>query len=110
MMTRLLEMLTPLTARLNALEQQQTAQKPQVPTPGNLAITPPNPQQLYNAPRHQPKFPHPELFDGDRLKYAAFQYKTKAKLRNEYDRLPDEAKISYIVSRCTERASDVILP
>jgi hypothetical protein len=109
-MTRLLEMLTPLTARLNVLEQQQTAQKPQVPTPGNPAITLPNPQQLYDAPRHQPKFPHPELFDGDRPKYAAFRYKTKAKLRNEYDRLSDEAKISYVVSRCTERASDVILP
>jgi hypothetical protein len=50
------------------------------------------------------------LFNGDRSKYLSFCYKTKAKLRNEYDHLSDEARIAYVVSRCTERASDVVLP
>jgi hypothetical protein len=110
MMAQLLEMLTPMTARLNALEQQQTLQKPQVSTPESMPSAQPNLQQPYDASHYQPKFPHPELFDGDRSKYSAFRYKAKAKLRNEYERSSDEAKIAYVVSRCTERASDVILP
>jgi hypothetical protein len=65
-------MLTLLTARLNVLEQQQIAQKLQVPTLGNPAIILLNSQQLYDALRYQPKFSYSELFDGDRLKYAAF--------------------------------------
>jgi hypothetical protein len=110
MMAQLMEILTPMTARLNALEQQQALQKPQAPTPESLSNVPPNLQQPHDALRHQPKLPHPELFDGDRSKYSAFRYKAKAKLRNEYERLSDEDKIAYVVSRCTERASDVILP
>jgi hypothetical protein len=110
MMAQLLEMLTPMTARLNALEQQQKLQKPQVTTPESMLSTPPNPQQLYEPVQRPPKFPHPELFDGDRAKYTAFRYKAKAKLYNEYQHLSDEARIAYVVSRCTDRAADVILP
>jgi hypothetical protein len=106
MITQLMEMLAPMTARLSALEELQASEKPQVTTPDSLLETP----DVAQTARPQPKFPHPELFDGDRSKYAAFRYKAKAKLRNEYGRSTDEAKIAYVVSRCVERASDVILP
>jgi hypothetical protein len=116
-MAQLLEMLTPMAARLNALEQQQTPlvdirtatpesqpAKPHIPALTSVSSALASHQQPY-----RPKFPHPELFDGNRSKYLAFRYKAKAKLHNEYEGLQDKAKIAYVVSRCTERASDVIL-
>jgi hypothetical protein len=109
MMTQLLGMLAPIASRLEALEQRPAyPQDNQAPMSESSSSGPTGFQKPYNTT--QPKFPHPELFDGDRSKYAAFRYKSKAKLRNEYERLSDEAKIAYVVSCCTERASDVILP
>jgi hypothetical protein len=110
MMAQLLELLTLMTVRLNALEQQQVLQKPLVSTPESQPGATLSPRLPNDASRHQPKFTHPELFNGDRSKYLLFRYKTKAKLRNEYDYLLDEARIAYVVSRCTERALDVVLP
>jgi hypothetical protein len=56
------------------------------------------------------KYPHPELFDGDCTRYPSFQYKAKAKLRNDYMGASNTAQIDYIVSRFTDKASDVLLP
>jgi hypothetical protein len=107
MLAQLVELMTPITARLSTLEQRHTTLSSQAHTPDGLSstLTPP-PATI----KHRPKLPHPELFDGDRSKYSAFRYKAKAKLHNEYEHLSDEARIAYVVSRCTERASDVVLP
>ena len=108
MMAQLVQLLSPITARLEAIEQRSP--QPSVPlhTPESRSDreTPPA-----RAETHiRTKYPHPELFDGDRSKYSAFRYKAKAKLDNDYEGTSDKTKIAYIVSRCSERASDVILP
>jgi hypothetical protein len=43
---------------------------------------------------------------GDRKKYAAFWFEAKAKLSGDYKDTPDEEKMRYAVSRCSEHASD----
>jgi hypothetical protein len=107
-LTQLTQMMAPITSRLEALEQRG---KPSPVTPRTpegssaAAVTPP----LMETSRRT-KYPHPELFDGERAKYVAFRYKTKAKLHSDYDGASDRTKIAYVVSRCSERASDVILP
>ena len=107
MMAQLVQLLSPITARLEAIEQRESSPAPQIPTP-ELRSEPdkPAPQESHT----RTKYPHPELFDGDRSKYAAFRYKVKAKLYNDYQGASDRMKVAYVVSRCSERASDVILP
>jgi hypothetical protein len=110
LMAEMIKMLAPLTDRLNTLEQRQaspSSSRPLIPESLPSTLTSPQaPQGSYQ----RPKYPHPELFSGDRTKYSAFRYKAKAKLSNEYEGAPDATKIAYVVSRCSERASDVILP
>ena len=108
MITQMMEMLAPMTARLATLEQRehQTAQQVQPPESHSGPVTPP----IYTESNRRTKYPHPELFNGDRTKYSAFRYKTKAKLYSDYDGTSNRTKIAYVVSRCSERASDVILP
>ena len=103
-MAQLVQLLTPITARLEALEQQGSQSTPQSSESQSGLGT------LLTEHTTRTKYPHPELFDGDRSKYSAFRYKTKAKLYNDYQGTPDRMKIAYVVSRCSERASDVILP
>jgi hypothetical protein len=103
-MAQLVQLLTPITARLEALEQQGSQSTPQS-SESQLGLGTPLTEHTTRT-----KYPHPELFDGDRSKYSAFRYKTKAKLYNDYQGTPDRMKIAYVVSRCSERASDVILP
>ena len=107
-LTQLTQMMAPITARLEALEQRSA----QPTSPGR---TPEDQSERNTLPVHpeaytKTKYPHPELFDGDRSKYSSFRYKVKAKLYNDYQGASDRMKIAYVVSRCSERASDVILP
>lgn len=107
-LTQLTQMMAPITTRLAALEQRESQPPAQPQTSGSpsaAAVTP-----LSTEMNQRTKYPHPELFNGDRAKYAAFRYKTKAKLYNDYSGASSRTKIAYVVSRCSEKASDVILP
>lgn len=108
MMAQLVQLLSPITARLEAIEQRepQSSALPHTPESRSDPETPPARAEMHV----RTKYPHPELFDGNRSKYAAFRYKTRAKLYNDYSGTSDRTKIAYVVSRCSERASDVILP
>jgi hypothetical protein len=107
-LTQLTQMMAPITARLEALEQRGAQPTPPAPTPESRSDHVVAPAFL--EAHAKTKYPHPELFDGDRSKYSSFRYKTKAKLYNDYQSVPNKMKIAYVVSRCSERASDVILP
>jgi hypothetical protein len=107
-LTQLTQMIAPITSRLEALEQRERQPLKPVHTPksrSDLTLSP----ALLEA-RTKTKYPHPELFNRYKTKYSSFRYKTKAKLYNNYQDAPDRIKIAYVVSRCSERASDVILP
>ncbi|KAK1916467.1 hypothetical protein P3342_004286 [Pyrenophora teres f. teres] len=106
-MAQLVQLLSPITARLEAIEQREPSPAPQTFTP-EFRSEPDKP--ALQESRARTKYPHPELFDGDRSKYSAFRYKVKAKLYNDYQGATDRSKVAYVVSRCSERASDVILP
>ncbi|KAI1676346.1 Gag protein [Pyrenophora tritici-repentis] len=107
-MEQMMQLLSPIASRLEALERIQAEGRSEssigafTPLPAAAAITEP-------AARKN-KFPHPEPFDGDRTKYVAFKYKTQAKLRHEYEGTPSLVQIEYVVSRCTGKAADVLLP
>lgn len=107
-LTQLTQMMAPITSRLEALEQRETRRSTPAPTPESHSDPTLSPVHL--EARTKTKYPHPELFDGNRTKYSSFRYKIKAKLYNDYYDAPDRMKIAYVVSRCSERASDVILP
>ncbi|KAK1919379.1 hypothetical protein P3342_009103 [Pyrenophora teres f. teres] len=106
-MAQLVQLLSPITARLEAIERREPSPAPQTFTP-KFRSEPDKP--ALQESRARTKYPHPELFDGDRSKYSAFRYKVKAKLYNDYQGATDRSKVAYVVSRCSERASDVILP
>nr|AAN77162.1 gag protein [Pyrenophora graminea] len=100
-MTQMMGLLGPMASRLEALERQRTDElhsaTTQIRTPAPVPT--------------KSKFPHPEPFDGDRSKYLAFRYKTKAKLRHEY-----EGALSIAQDRVRKlvgvsgKAADVLLP
>ena len=77
-MVQLVQLLTPITARLEALEQQGSQSTPQS-SKSQLGLGTPLTEHTTRT-----KYPYLELFDGDRSKYSAFRYKTKAKLYNNY--------------------------
>ena len=109
--TQMMGLLGPMASRLEALERQRTSE-PYLATPQIRTPAPSN-APLSHAPAPVPtksKFPHLEPFDGDRSKYLAFRYKTKAKLRHEYEGALSIAQIEYVVSRCSGKAADVLLP
>lgn len=56
------------------------------------------------------KFPHPDPFSGDRTKYPAFRYKTKAKLNNDFVHKSEQYKIDYVMGRMADYAANVVLP
>ena len=107
-MEQMMQLLSPMVSRLEALERNQAEGRSEssigacTPLPAAAAIT--------ELAARKSKFPHPEPFDGDRTKYVAFKYKTQAKLRHEYEGTPSLAQIEYVVSRCTGKAADVLLP
>jgi hypothetical protein len=109
MMAQMMEMLSPIANRLEALERKQGDRRSDA-SPALATPPPPEAAETPQAAARRNKYPHPELFDGDRTRYPSFRYKAKAKLRNDYVGASDTARIDYIVSRCTDKASDVLLP
>lgn len=107
-LTQLTQMMAPITARLEALEQQGAQPTPPACTPEERSERDALPVHL--GAHAKTKYPYPELFNGDRSKYLSFRYKIKAKLYNDYQGVPNRMKIAYVVSRCSDRALDVILP
>jgi hypothetical protein len=104
-MAQMIEMLSPIANQLEVLEQKQSDRRLDplaTPLSPKVAETP-------QVAARRNKYPHPELFDRDRTRYPSFRYKAKAKLRNDYIGASDTAQIDYIVSRCTDKASDVLL-
>jgi hypothetical protein len=108
MMEQMMQLLSPMASRLEALEKNQAEGRSEPSLGANTPLPPPMTAAEPAARKH--KFPHPEPFDGDRTKYVAFRYKTQAKLRHEYEGAPSIAQIEYVVSRCTGKAADVLLP
>ncbi|KAB2099860.1 hypothetical protein AG0111_0g11839 [Alternaria gaisen] len=108
MMQQMMRLLSPMASRLEALERSQTEGRSESSLGANT--TPSLSTPVAEPAARKNKFPHPEPFDGDRPKYVAFKYKTQAKLRHEYEGAPNVAQIEYVVSRCTGRAADVLLP
>ena len=106
-MEQMMQLLSPIASRLEALERNQAEGRSELSTRIN---TPPPPPATEEPLARKNKFPHPESFDGDRNKYVAFKYKTQAKLRHEYEGTPSIAQIEYVVSRCTGKAADILLP
>lgn len=107
MMTQMMQLLSPMASRLEALERAQAESRSEQSARIN---TPPPPPATEEPSARKNKFPHPEPFDGDRNKYVAFKYKTQAKLRHEYEGTPSIAQIEYVVNRCTGKAADILLP
>ena len=107
MMEQMMQLLSPMASRLEALERSQAERRSEPPLGAN---TPPPSTTAVEPAARKNKFPHPEPFDGDRAKYVVFKYKTQAKLRHEYEGAPNIAQIEYVVSRCMGKAADVLLP
>ncbi|KAK1920120.1 hypothetical protein P3342_002416 [Pyrenophora teres f. teres] len=89
-MAQLVQLLSPITARLEAIEQREPSPAPQTFTP-EFRSEPDKP--ALQESRARTKYPHPELFDGDRSKYSAFRYKVKAKLYNDYQGATDRSRL-----------------
>ena len=79
-------------------------------TPPMQAPTFPPPIQLASTTEKQSKFPDPEPFDGDRMTYATFRFKAKAKLRNDLAKHSEQYQIKYIMGRTKGYAASVVLP
>ncbi|KAK1912987.1 hypothetical protein P3342_004923 [Pyrenophora teres f. teres] len=92
-MAQLVQLLSPITARLEAIERREPSPAPQTFTP-KFRSEPDKP--ALQESRARTKYPHPELFDGDRSKYSAFRYKVKAKLYNDYQGATDRSKVAYV--------------
>jgi hypothetical protein len=108
-MAQLVQLLTPMTARLEALEQQ-TLQ----PTPP--ALTPKNHLGLDAAPAYSEKpskrrLPDPDRFDGSRSNYPGWKYECEGKLEYDAHLFPTEdAKKRYVLSRTKDKANQSLLP
>jgi hypothetical protein len=110
LMAQLVQLLTPITARLDAIEQRE-------PHPSSRMLTPESRSDLEATPLppaavHQKrKFPDPERFDGNRSGYPGWKYECEGKLEYDQHLYPtDDAKKRYILSRTKEKANQVLLP
>jgi hypothetical protein len=108
LMAQMLNLMNNMAARIDKLELQRTPAESPSATLAPTA-TPPVPTTSRERTTSM-KFPHPDLFKRDRLKYPAFRFKAKSKLRYEYKDALDAAQIEYVVSRCSGRAANVLLP
>lgn len=105
MMAQIMEMLSPIANRLEALKQKQSDRRLNVsPT---LATPPsPSPVEAPQYPTRKNKFPNPERFDGTRENYPSWKFKCEGKL--EYNLtmfLLEDAKIRYVLSRTKDKAN-----
>jgi hypothetical protein len=106
-LSQLAQLLAPVTARLETLEQR-ASQTPQTPTPQDSCTreTP-----LLEPTYAHRKLPDPERFDGSRANYTGWRFECEGKLVYDAGLFPTEdAKIRYILSRTKDKANQALLP
>ncbi|EFQ88856.1 hypothetical protein PTT_15071, partial [Pyrenophora teres f. teres 0-1] len=105
-MAQLVQLLSPITARLDAMERRELSPAPQTHTPE----TQPDPT-TYLERSQKKRLPDPERFDGDRSNYPGWKYECEGKLEYDSHLYPSQdAKKRYILSRTKEKATQVLLP
>jgi len=109
MMQQMMQLLSPMASRLEALERSQAEGRSE---PSLEANTPPPLSTPVVEPAvRKNKFPDPERFDGTRGNYPGWKFECEGKLEYDSAMFPTEdAKVRYVLSRTKDKANQVLLP
>ena len=100
-MAQLVQLLSPITARLDAMERRELSPAPQTHTPETQPDT-----TTYLERSQKKRLPNLERFDGDRSNYPGWKYECEGKLEYDSHLYPSQdAKKRYILSRTKEKAT-----
>jgi len=109
MMAQLVQLLSPITARLEAIEQRSPQPSAPLHTPESQSDAVATAAYLERSQKK--RLPDPERFDGERANYPGWKYECEGKLEYDSHLYPTEdAKKRYILSRTKEKANQVLLP
>ena len=109
MMAQMMQLLSPMASRIEALEQNQAEGRSETSLGAN---TPPLPPMTTTEPTaRKNKFPDPERFDGTRENYPGWKFECEGKLEYDGAMFPTEdSKVRYVLSRTKDKANQVLLP
>ena len=104
MMQQMMQMLSPMASRLEALERSQAEGRSEPSLEANTP--PPLSTPVAELAVRKNKFPDLERFDGTRGNYLGWKFECEGKL--EYDSamfLTEDAKVRYVLSRTKDKAN-----
>lgn len=109
MIEQMMQLLSPMASRLEALEKSQTEGRSEPSLGTNTP--PPSLATTVEPAARKNKFPDPERFDGTRENYPGWKFECEGKLEYDYAMFPTEdAKVRYVLSRTKDKANQVLLP